>query len=199
MEFAGMENLEHSFSAQCSEKEFSRALQQYFCYICSPVMITLWCMAAGVLLVMFCTGAHLPFTAAVVSGIAFYTLCSFPCYRKQMLAALRPRGFFERVCEYTFYNDKFTSCCGENKGSYEYRSFTGFFIFKGNIFLLQGKNLFACCIAEEYFGEKTQRFIAALEHAGVKEIRFFALKRWWPVWVTSSIVLVLGVFFIWDC
>ena len=183
-----MEQFEHYYTDKTTEKETSRSLWLYFRYIYAPNVVNMWFWALVILALDFSGKAALPFSIGIALFMVIFSLVWFPNYRRQMLAALRPHGIFNKESELHFYSNKLEYQCGENQSTVEYSSFTGYFRSRGEIFLLQGKQLFGCSFTESKFGDKLDDFIACLEQAGVKKVRFFAIKRW------RSTILLLIIF-----
>lgn len=181
-----MEHFELAYKDKTTEKETSCSLWIYFRYIYAPNIINMWFWALVITLLDITRNIGFPFPLQLISlFMVIYSLVWFPNYRRQMLAAMRPHGIFNKESELHFYSNKLEYQCGENQSTVEYSSFTGYFRCRGEIFLLQGKQLFGCSFTESKFGDKLDDFIACLEQSGVKKVRFFTIKRW------SSTILLL--------
>ena len=182
-----MEHFELAYKDKTTEKETSCSLWIYFRFIYAPNIINMWFWALVITLLDITRNIEFPFPLQLISlFMVIYSLVWFPNYRRQMLAAMRPHGIFNKESELHFYSNKLEYQCGENQSTVEYSSFTGYFRCRGEIFLLQGKQLFGCSFTESKFGDKLDDFIACLEQAGVKKVGFFTIKRW-----RSTILLLI--------
>ena len=180
-----MKQFEIVYKDKTTEKETGRSLWLYFRYIYAPNIINMWFWALVIMLLDITSNIEFPLQL-ISLFMVIYSLVWFPNYRRQMLAALRPHGIFNKESELHFYSNKLEYQCGENQSTVEYSSFTGYFRSRGEIFLLQGKQLFGCSFTESKFGDKLDYFITCLEQAGVKKVRFFDIKRW-----RSTIILLV--------
>lgn len=182
-----MEQIILSFTERSEEKELGRSLWLHFRFIYAPHVINMWFWALVMAWLEFSEKIELPVSLGLVAlFMVIYSLVWFPNYRRQVLAAMRPRGVFDKEAELHFYNNKLSYKCGENQSTIEYSSFTGYFRSQGKIILLQGKQLFCCSFKESQFGDKLDDFIACIEQARVKKAKFFTIKRW-----RSTILLLI--------
>lgn len=182
-----MEQFELTFTEKSEEKEFGRSLWIYFRFTYAPHVINMWFWALVMVWLEFSEKIELPVSLILVAlFMVIYSLVWFPNYRRQILAAMRPGGVFDKEAELHFYPNKLSYKCGENQSTIEYSSFTGYFRNQGKIILLQGNQLFGCSFKESQFGDKLDDFIACIEQAGVKKAKFFSIKRW-----RSTIILLI--------
>ena len=182
-----MEQFELEFTEKSTKKELGRSLWLYFRYIYAPNIINMWFWALVMLWLEYSEKIELPISFELVAlFMVIFSLVWYPNYRRQMLAAMQPKGVFDKEAELHFYHNKLSYKCGENQSTIEYSSFTGYFRSQGKIILLQGKELFGCSFKESQLGNKLDDFIACIEQAGVKKAKFFTIKRW-----RSTILLLI--------
>ena len=184
-----MTELDFEFTSVVRKKTFVRALWMYYLYIYTPRIIRMVFSAAICLVLSQIFSGEHALVLCVAAGMAFVvTLAEFPVFCFRMLGITSKLGVFDRESCWHLYSDKVYSRCGDNESTTAYSCFSGYFQIGNVLILTVGNNLFSSCFSIKLLDGHLPELISCLENAGVKHIRFFAVKRWL---FTAVMVLIL--------
>ena len=167
------------FETLNSERETRTLLWNFYCYAYAPAMVR-WILFIF-LFSYFCMAEFLP-PFSLLFGILAATYAvlladAFPRYWRRMRNLLRREGAFEIPAQWHLFDTGFEMRRGGNVLVQEYRVMSCYFLRRGTIFLLRG-NGFSAGIGRAELPDEGAELLRCLHSCGVKELRFFAWRRW---------------------
>lgn len=167
------------FETRNSERETRQLLWNFYCFAYAPAMVRRILFIS--LFSYFCMAEFLP-PFSLLFGILAATYAvllvdAFPRYWRWMRNLLRREGAFEIPAQWHLYDTGFEMRRGGNVLVQEYRIMSHYFRRCDTIFLLRG-NGFCAGIGEGELPDGGAELLRCLHSCGVKELRFFAWRRW---------------------
>lgn len=186
------------FETLNSERETRTLLWNFYCYAYAPAMVR-WILFIF-LFSYFCMAEFLP-PFSLLFGILAATYAvlladSFSGYWRRMRNLLRREGAFEIPAQWHLFDTGFEMRRGGNVLAQEYRVLSCYFLRRGTIFLLRG-NGFCAGIGKAELPDEGAELLRCLRSCGVKELRFFAWRRW--LYTILLAVAVSGVIALGSC